>query len=87
MNSGSRIQIWLLSLEITYDILYDSQSISTALQGGFLCAAILKAQKALETRVFGWQQVHRGQTSEAFFVLFSRILFNVKLKHGQGGIK
>ena len=25
---------------------------------------------------------HRGQTSEAFFVLFSGILFNVKWKHG-----
>ena len=26
--------------------------------------------------------VHRGQTSEAVFVLFSGILFNIKQKHG-----
>ena len=31
--------------------------------------------------------LHRGQTSEAFFVLFSGILFNIKWKHGQGCIK
>ena len=31
--------------------------------------------------------LHRGQTSEAFFVLFSGILFNVKWKHEQGCIK
>ena len=31
-------------------------------------------------------KVHHGQTSEAFFVLFSGILFNVKWKHGQGCI-
>ena len=31
--------------------------------------------------------LHRGQTSKAFFVLFSRILFNIKWKHRQGCIK
>ena len=31
--------------------------------------------------------LHRGQTSVAFFVLFSRILFNTKWKHGQGCIR
>ena len=31
--------------------------------------------------------LQRGQTSEAFFVLFSGILFNVKWKHEQGCIK
>ena len=35
----------------------------------------------------GWTGIHRGQASEAFFVLFSGILFNVKWKHGQGCIK
>ena len=30
---------------------------------------------------------HRAQTSEAFFVLLSRVLFNVKWKNGQGCIK
>ena len=33
-------------------------------------------------------EVHRGQTSQAFFgFLFSGILFNVKWKNGQGCIK
>ena len=33
------------------------------------------------------REFHRGQTSEAFLVLFSRILFNIKWKHGQGFTK
>ena len=37
--------------------------------------------------IHGCHYLHRGQTSEAFFVLFSGILFNVKWKHGQGCIK
>ena len=34
-----------------------------------------------------WCRFYRGQTSEEFFVLFSRILFNIKWKHGQECIK
>ena len=34
-----------------------------------------------------YSTLHCGQTSEAFFVLFSGILFNAKWKHGQGCIK
>ena len=33
------------------------------------------------------REFHRGQTSEAFFVLFSGILVNIKWKHGQECIK
>ena len=34
-----------------------------------------------------WWGVHHSQTSKAFFILFSGILFDVKWKHGQGCIK
>ena len=33
-----------------------------------------------------YQRVHHGQTPEAFLVLFSWVLFNIKWKHGQGCI-
>ena len=45
--------------------------------GGGLGTAIPRAYLTL----------HCGQTSEAFFVLFSGILFNAKWKHGQRCIK
>ena len=43
--------------------------------------------KCLIACIFVQLRVYRGQTSEAFFVIFSRILFSVKWKHGQGCIK
>ena len=41
-------------------------------------AYLARSVRELREPGFLWLHVHRGQTSEAFFVLFSGILFNIK---------
>ena len=48
---------------------------------------VFTRQKAPGFSDFGSLVLHRSETSEAFFVLFIRILFNIKWKHGQGCVK
>ena len=43
-------------------------------------------KRGFEIQIISIQSVPRGQTAEAFFVLFSGILFSIKWKHGQGCI-